>query len=42
MSQELIKSYEKDFQECINQLRAMLDDPSEVKMIESKNPYEYE
>ena len=42
MSRDLLNSYEKDFIECMNQLRDILDDPSQIKNISSQNPYEYE
>ena len=42
MSQDLLRSYEQDFTQCLKQLEVMLADPSEEKMITSKNPYEYE
>lgn len=42
MSRELLKSYERDFEQCMGQIRSMLDDPSRVKSITNKNPYEYE
>ena len=42
MSRDLLNSYEKDFIECMNQLRDILDDPSQTKNISNQNPYEYE
>ena len=42
MSRDLLNSYEKDFIECMNQLRDILDDPSQTKNISIQNPYEYE
>ena len=42
MSQDLLRSYESDFSQCISQLQGMLDDPTESKMLWNKNPYEYE
>ena len=33
MSRELLKSYERDFEQCMGQLRGILDDPSRAKLI---------
>ena len=35
MSRDLLNSYERDFIECLNQLRDILDDPSQAKSISS-------
>jgi hypothetical protein len=42
MSLDLFKSYEQDFSQCMEQLKILLDDPAEQKMLINKNPYEYE
>lgn len=33
MSRDLLTSYERDFEICMTQLRGMLDDPSDAKLI---------
>ena len=41
MSLDLFKSYESDFNQCLDQLKSMVDG-ADSKMISSRNPYEYE
>ena len=33
MSRELLKSYERDFEQCMSQIRAILDDSRQVKQL---------
>lgn len=41
MSYDLYQSYARDFEQCITQLREMLDNPSATKRVQKENPYEF-
>ena len=41
MSMDLYNSYAKDFEQCMSQLREMLDDSGSSKTIAKENPYEF-
>ena len=41
MSMDLYNSYAKDFEQCMSQLRDLMDSASGKKAIAIENPYEY-
>ena len=38
---DLYNSYAKDFEQCMSQLREMIDHPTVQKSITKENPYEF-